>query len=40
MEVIGDYADFVSTSNDSGAVSAATMGDSIYAFPVTSDRCV
>ena len=38
MEVIGDYADFVSTSNDSGAVSAATMGDSIYAFPVTSDN--
>lgn len=38
MEVIGDYADFVSTSNDSGAVSAATMGDSIYAFPMTSDN--
>lgn len=38
MEVIGDYADFVSTSNDSGAVSATTMGDSIYAFPLTSDN--
>ena len=38
MEVIGDYADFVSTSNDSGAVSAATMGDAVYAFPLTSDN--
>ncbi|MDO4332813.1 MAG: extracellular solute-binding protein [Eubacteriales bacterium] len=38
MEVIGDYADFVSSSNDAGAVSAATMGDAIYAFPVTSDN--
>lgn len=38
MEVIGDYADFVSTNNDEGAVSAAKMGDSIYAFPITSDN--
>lgn len=38
MEVIGDYADFISTSNDAGAVGAATMGDAIYAFPVTSDN--
>lgn len=38
MEVIGDYADFISTSNDAGAVSAATMGDAIYAFPMTSDN--
>lgn len=38
MEVLGDYADFVSTSNDEGAVSAAKMGDSIYAFPITSDN--
>ncbi len=38
MEVIGDYANFVSTSNDAGAVGAATMGDAIYAFPVTSDN--
>ena len=27
MEVIGDYANFVSTSNDAGAVGAATMGE-------------
>lgn len=38
MEVTNDYADFVSTANDAGAVSAATMGDSIYAFPLTSDN--
>lgn len=38
MEVIGDYAEFISTSNDEGAVGAATMGDSIYAFPITSDN--
>lgn len=38
MEVIGDYANFISTSNDAGAVGAATMGDAIYAFPVTSDN--
>lgn len=38
MEVIGDYADFISTSNDAGAVGAASMGDAIYAFPITSDN--
>ena len=38
MEIIGDYANFVSTSNDAGAVGAATMGDAIYAFPITSDN--
>lgn len=37
-EIIGDYANFVSTSNDAGAVGAATMGDAIYAFPITSDN--
>lgn len=38
MEVIGDYADFITTNNDAGAVGAATMGDCIYAFPITSDN--
>lgn len=38
MEVIGDYAEFISTSNDSGAVGAASMGDAVYAFPITSDN--
>lgn len=38
MEVIGDYADFISTNNDEGAVGAATMGDAVYAFPITSDN--
>ena len=38
MEVIGDYADFIAANNDAGAVSAATMGDAVYAFPITSDN--
>ena len=38
MEVIGDYADFVATNNDAGAVSAAQMGGATYAFPLTSDN--
>lgn len=38
MEIIGDYADFVSTNNDAGAVSAAQMGGATYAFPLTSDN--
>lgn len=31
-------ADFVKTSNDAGAVSAATVGNTIYAYPMTSDN--
>lgn len=34
----GDYATFVADSNDSGAVSAAKVGDEFYAFPLTSDN--
>lgn len=34
----GDYKTFVETSNDEGAVKAATVGDACYAFPVTSDN--
>lgn len=37
-EIIGDYANFISSSNDAGAVGAATMGDALYAFPITSDN--
>lgn len=37
-EIIGDYANFVASNNDAGAVSAAKMGDAVYAFPVTSDN--
>ena len=38
MPVMGEYADFVSTANDAGAVGAATVGGQIYAFPLTSDN--
>lgn len=31
-------AQWVSDSNDAGAVAAATMGDTIYAYPMTSDN--
>lgn len=34
----GDYATFVSESNDAGAVAAAKAGNEIYAFPLTSDN--
>lgn len=36
--VMGDNATFVSESNDAGAVGAATVGDMIYAYPLTSDN--
>ena len=36
--VMGDNATFVSTNNDAGAVGAATVGDVIYAYPLTSDN--
>lgn len=38
MELTGDYASFVATSNDAGAVNAAKVGDATYAFPITSDN--
>jgi len=36
--VMGDAATTVSEANDAGAVAAATMGDVIYAYPLTSDN--
>lgn len=36
--VMGENADFVSSQNDAGAVGAATVGDMIYAYPLTSDN--
>lgn len=36
--VMGDNAAFVSDNNDAGAVGAATVGDMIYAYPLTSDN--
>ena len=36
--VMGDNATFVSEQNDAGAVGAATVGDTIYAYPITSDN--
>lgn len=38
MELTNDYASFVETSNDAGAVGASKMGDAVYAFPITSDN--
>jgi len=36
--VMGDAADWVIEQNDEGSVSAATMSDTIYAYPLTSDN--
>lgn len=36
--VTGEYADWVAEQNDAAAVSAATAGDMVYAFPITSDN--
>lgn len=36
--VTGDYASWVSEQNDAAAVNAATAGDMLYAFPITSDN--
>lgn len=36
--VTGDNATFVSTENDAGAVGAATVGDMLWAYPLTSDN--
>jgi len=38
MPVMGDYESFVKDSNDAGAIAAATVGDTIYAYPMTSDN--
>ena len=38
MPVTGDYKTQVETQNDAGAVGAATVGDMVYAFPLTSDN--
>ena len=36
--VLGDNAAAVAEQNDAGAVNAATLGDTIYAYPITSDN--
>lgn len=36
--VMGDNLTFVTTENDPGAVGAATVGDMVYAYPMTSDN--
>ena len=36
--VLGDNAAWVAEQNDADAVGAATMGDTIYAYPITSDN--
>ncbi len=38
MPITGQYAEFVTSENDAGAVGAAKLGDQIYAFPLTSDN--
>lgn len=37
-EVAPDNVDTVKSDNDSGAVTAATVGDTLYAYPITSDN--
>ncbi len=37
-EVAPDNVDAVKSENDAGAVSAATVGDTLYAYPLTSDN--
>jgi len=37
-EVAPDNVDAVKSENDAGAVSAATVGDTLYAYPITSDN--
>ncbi len=36
--VVGDYYSFVESSNDAGSVAATKVGDTAYAFPMTSDN--
>ncbi|MGI6107120.1 MAG: extracellular solute-binding protein [Lachnospiraceae bacterium] len=38
IDVNPDYVDDVSTRNDEGSVNAATVGDMLYAYPLTSDN--
>ena len=38
MPITGDYKTQIETANDAGAVGAATVGDMVYAFPLTSDN--
>ncbi len=37
-EVAPENVDAVSSQNDAGAVAAATVGDTLYAYPITSDN--
>ena len=37
MPITGDYATAVTTNNDAGAAAAATMSDTVFAFPLTTD---
>lgn len=34
----GDQLEFVKSNNDTGSVSAATLSDQVYAYPITSDN--
>ena len=36
--IMGDNAAWVADQNDAGAAAAATLGDQVYAFPITSDN--
>lgn len=38
LPINGDYASFIESENDGGAVGAAKLGNQIYAFPMTSDN--
>ena len=38
MPLTGYYENFVSTNNDAGAVGASKVGNTVYAFPITSDN--
>ncbi len=35
---VANYTDTVKKNNDTGSVGAATVGDTVYAFPITSDN--
>lgn len=38
MPIGGDYAKEIANNNDTGSVAAATVGEKVYAFPLTSDN--
>ena len=38
VDVLPENAEIVASTNDAGAVSAVTMGDTMYAYPMTSDN--